>query len=613
MRAIPSRSIWRKTTIARSMRLLSRSDQRKIFLVVIFQVFLGLLDLIGVGLVGSLGILAINGIKSQSSSGKVHSIIEFLSIQNFPFQQQVAVIGSLAALFLITRTFLSVYFSRRIIFFLSRRGANISSSLISRILSQPLLEVQSRTTQETLYSVTTGVSTITLGVLATGVNLISDGSLMLIMITALTIVNPIVAGCTFLIFGAIGIVMYKVMHQKARNLGIQESNLNIQSNQKIIEVLDSYRETIVRNRRDFYAKRIGELRTELANIMAEITFMPNVSKYVLETSVVIAALLISAVQFVINDASHSIGTLAIFLAAGTRIAPAVLRAQQGALSIRSALGSANPTLNLIETLSNLEPIPATANFSFGNYEGFVGNITLSGVTFRYPGAAQPALKDIFLKVSQGQTIAIVGSSGAGKTTLVDVILGVIEPDSGEVSISGEPPQEAIKKWSGAISYVPQEVPIIQGTVRENVSLGYPEELATDQNINKAIQLAQLSQYVEQLAHGVDESTGENGSKISGGQRQRIGIARALFSRPKLLILDEATSALDGKTEAEITSAIQSLKGEVTVIMIAHRLSTVREADLVVYMEEGAIKKVGTFDEVRDTVPNFDEQARFMGL
>jgi ABC-type multidrug transport system fused ATPase/permease subunit len=604
---------WRGTTVARSLRLLSRRDQKKISMVVCVQIILGLLDLIGVALVGILGVLAINGIKSQQPGGRVYQVIDFLGLETFSFQSQTAIIGAIAAFVLILRTLSSVYFSRKIIFFLSRKGADISSTLISRILAQPLLDVQSRSTQETLYAVTTGVSTITLGVLATGVNLISDGSLMLVMIIGLTIVDPVVALCTFAIFGTIGIVMYKVMHVRARTLGIRESKLNIKSNQKIVEVLDSYRETIVRNRREFYSQRIGSLRKELADTMAEITFMPNVSKYVIETSVVLGALLISAVQFLMNDASQSIGTLSIFLAAGTRIAPAVLRAQQGALSIRSALGSASPTLNLIESLSHVTAKTESVESENMEYKGFEGSIELKQVYFEYPGAHEKALESINLKIRHGQTAAIVGTSGAGKTTIVDVILGVLQPDSGEVLISNQSPIDAIEKWPGAIAYVPQDVTIVQGTIRENIGLGYPTELASDARVSGCIELAQLQDFVSRLPKGLDEDAGENGSKISGGQRQRIGIARALFTNPKLIILDEATSALDGQTEADLTDAIRTLRGEVTVIMIAHRLSTVRDVDTVIYMDKGRIIKVGTFDEVRKAVPDFELQAQLMGL
>jgi ABC-type multidrug transport system fused ATPase/permease subunit len=169
------------------------------------------------------------------------------------------------------------------------------------------------------------------------------------------------------------------------------------------------------------------------------------------------------------------------------------------------------------------------------------------------------------------------------------------------------------KWPGAISYVPQDVYISKGSVRDNVALGYPVELATDALVDPALEIAHLDSFVRTLPDGIDTQVGERGTKISGGQRQRLGIARAMFTKPSMLVLDEATSALDGETEANISEAIQGLKGSVTVVMIAHRLSTVRNADLVVYMESGKILATGTFDEVRNLVPDFDKQAKLMGL
>ena len=238
---------------------------------------------------------------------------------------------------------------------------------------------------------------------------------------------------------------------------------------------------------------------------------------------------------------------------------------------------------------------------------------MKNVSFKYTEKSTFALRDVSLHVKPGQQVAIVGSSGAGKTTLADLLLSVIKPDDGVVLISGTTVVDAITRWSGAISYVPQDIKIANGSIRENVSLGYPRHLATDERVSNALQTAHLSDLVATLDEGLDAPTGEKGSKLSGGQRQRLGIARALFTSPKLIVFDEATSALDGETESLIADSIHSLKGSVTVIMIAHRLSTVREADLVVYMESGEIKATGTFEEVRSTVPNFDKQARLMGL
>jgi ABC-type multidrug transport system fused ATPase/permease subunit len=403
------------------------------------------------------------------------------------------------------------------------------------------------------------------------------------------------------------------MHKKVERLGLLEAELNVKSNEKITEVLSSYRESVVRNRREFYAKEIGESRLRISNILAEQSFMPNVSKYVIESAVILGALTISAVQFLTQDAARAVATLAIFLAAGTRIAPAVLRVQQGALTIKRNLGSSVFTLNLINQLKLLPSVEATSNQLDTNHSGFVPSVKLSHVTFRYPNSDTDAISDISLEIKPGQICAVVGSSGAGKSTLIDLILGVIEPDSGKVEISNVSSLESIKRWPGAIGYVPQDVIILNGSIRSNIGLGFPDNSLSDTLINDAINTAQLSKYVNELNNHDLHGVGDRGSSMSGGQRQRLGIARALYTKPKLLVLDEATSALDGDTEASISKAFSELKGQVTVIQIAHRLSTVRAADQVIYLENGRIISSGTFDEVRSAVPDFDRQASLMGL
>ena len=210
-------------------------------------------------------------------------------------------------------------------------------------------------------------------------------------------------------------------------------------------------------------------------------------------------------------------------------------------------------------------------------------------------------------------VAIVGPSGAGKSTLADVLLGIITPDKGSVLISGKPPAEATSSWPGAISYTPQNIMISDGTILENISLGFARDSYPMDAIVHSLEIAQLTSYVESLPDGIYTQVGENGVNLSGGQRQRLGIARAMFTHPKFLVLDEATSSLDGQTEADLSRAIQSIKGHVTVFLIAHRLSTIRFADVVHYMDKGRIIASGSFEEVRRAVKDFDNQANLMGL
>ena len=608
------RTRYRDTTIGRAARLLTPSDRRKVSVVVVIQIILGGLDLLGVALIGVVGALAVSGVQSQKPGNRVSAVLDFIGLDGFDFQTQTALLGLTAGLILVGRTVLSVFFTRKALFFLGRRGAAISANLTSRVLAQSLLAVQQRTSQETLYALTSGVGSITLGLLGSVVTMASDVSLLVVLAIGLVVVDPTVAISSFLFFMLIAVILHRVMSGRAMRLGTRNSELSIQSNEKIVEVLSSYRESLVRNRRSYYAQQIGKIRFDLANVNAELAFMPNVSKYILETTVVLGALLLSAAQFLLQDAGHAVGTLAIFLAAGTRIAPAILRVQQGLLSIRSSAGSALPTLDLAESLANIKASEVKESETLETeHEGFSGSIDIRDATFTYPGKSEPAISNVSLRVNPGSFVAFVGPSGAGKTTIVDILLGILPPQSGSVQISDVDPMSAITKWPGAIAYVPQDVAIASGSFRENIALGFPIELASDEAVLTPLQVAHLDDFVLSTPHGLDTEVGERGAKVSGGQRQRLGIARALFTKPKLLVLDEATSALDAETESNVALAISSLRGNTTVVMIAHRLATVRNADLVVYLDQGQALAQGTFDEVRAAVPDFDRQAQLLGL
>jgi ABC-type multidrug transport system fused ATPase/permease subunit len=442
---------------------------------------------------------------------------------------------------------------------------------------------------------------------------LSDLALLIVLTLGLIIVDFRLAITTFFVFSGIALCLYFAMHKKIHLLGKQQAILNININERISEILTSYRENIVRGRRSFYANAISADQISMAAIQAELSFIPNISKYVIEGSLVLGTLLICAVQFQLQDAAQAIGTLSIFLAAGSRIAPAVLRIQQSALSLRNASGGAKPTIDLIESLSNTQEISLDTKASDFIYEKFIPSVVLSNIEVRYPNAEELALKNVNLEINPGETIAIVGPSGAGKTTLVDVILGVLEPTAGRVLVSNAIPSDAVSEFPGAIAYVPQDVFITNGSILQNIVLGYGKSEIQLDYVNRAVKVASLNKLIESLPDGLNSLAGERGSKISGGQRQRLGIARALYTQPKLLVLDEATSALDGQTEADISSSIQELKGSLTVIIIAHRLSTAIHADRVYYLEQGEIKAFGSFEQVRNAVPDFDAQASLMGL
>ena len=605
----------KRSILLEILKLFPKSDRKRIFLVIVLNIILGFLDLLGVAAIGLLGALTVTGVQSQEPSNRISTLLEFLGIQDLTFQGQIAFLGVAAALLFIFRTVASILLTRKIYFFLSRRGASLTSELFSKLLSRSLVDVQARSTQETLYALTTGVHSITLVVLGSAVSFLSDASLAIVMLVGLLLIEPATALLALIFFGTLGFVLFRLTNVRAQQLGLLHSKLSILSNEKIIEVLSTYRESFVRNRRSFYSAEIRRIRGDFADVSAEALFMPNIGKYVIESGMVFGAILIAGIQFAISDAVNAIATLSVFLTAGARIAPALMRIQHNLIQIKSAIGSAAPTLDLIDTLNGVPQvavIEVEESLDTG-HENFSGELKLEAVSFSYPMNLKEALVDINLFVPEGQFLAIVGSSGAGKTTLVDVLLGVITPRNGSVRISKEDPGTAISLWPGAIAYVPQDVIICNGTIRENVALGFPQESVNDNLVWEALNSAHLTKVVRDLPNMLDAQVGERGTKLSGGQRQRLGIARALYTKPKLLVLDEATSSLDGKSEFDISESIQELKGTVTIIVVAHRLSTIRNADRIVYMMEGMIVATGSFDELRKSNPDFDSQAKLMGL
>jgi ATP-binding cassette, subfamily B, bacterial PglK len=602
---------WKEGVFKDCLNLLSRRDKVKVSYILLIQIFLSLLDLIGIALVGILGALSINGIKSNSPGDRTLKVLEFLQLENLSFQGQVAWLGASAGLFLILRTLSSMFLTKRTIRFLSNRSAQISSELISRLLTQPLLTVQAKTSQETLYACTIGVSTIVLGVVATAIGFFSDLALMIVISAGLFVLDPSVAISTLVFFAILAVTLYRKMQGRASELGRMDALINIATSKKLLEVLNLYRENTVRNTRWRYSDEIAGLRSNLAEVQAEITYMPNISKYVLESGIVIGALLLSAFQFSTQDSVHAVASLGIFIAAGSRLAPALLRMQQGAVHIRNSVGMAEPTLTLLSDLGPSGQI--TKNIPDFLYQDFIPEVKLENISLRYENRSEFALKKVSLNVAPGEIVAIVGPSGSGKTSLVDVLLGSISPTIGKVLISNREPASAIAQWPGSIAYVPQDVFIIDGTVKENLMVGMSEDDQTYTRLNTAIEMAQLKEVVEEFPEGLDTQVGENGANLSGGQRQRVGIARALFTQPKLIVLDEATSALDAETEDKISNSVQSLRATHTLIIIAHRLSTVRNADLVVYLDNGQILAQGSFEFVRNMIPEFDNQANLMGL
>jgi ABC-type multidrug transport system fused ATPase/permease subunit len=493
---------------------------------------------------------------------------------------------------------------------LSHRGAEIGSKLFERLLAQEIVVIENRSIQQNSFALLGGVNSITVGIIGTLVTLFADLSLMAIMIFGLLLVDPMIALQSLIIFGGAGLLLYRLLSKKVRNLGRLEADLNIALSENIFSTLQSYREFYVRNQLSDKAVTVNLLRKQLATVLANNSFYPNIGKYLIEVSIIFGSLVIGATQFIYQDANRAVATLAVFMAAGTRIGPGVLRAQQGMLTIKNSLGAATVTVGLYRDLIASEKQLSKSTKVMFDYPDFVPTVNVQDLSFYYPNSELPALKGLNFSLKAGSRIAIVGPSGSGKSTLADVLLGVVEPTTGSIQIAGMSPREAIQRWPGGISYVPQKSNAVRGSIKENIYLECLHSEPANLYFEKSLKAAELEEVFDLSG---ESNLGDSGSKLSGGQLQRLGIARALFTNPKLIVLDEATSALDGATEFRVSEAIQELEQETTVVVIAHRLSTVRHSDLVIYLNKGQIVASGSFESVRKLVPDFDKQAELMGL
>ncbi len=467
-----------------------------------------------------------------------------------------------------------------------------------------------------------GVNALILGVIGQGVVVVVESSLLLVLAVTLLFFDPVITIFTVAFFALIGLALHRIISGWASRLGRQTQDTQIASFEAVQDALRTYREVTVTGRRGMFVERFQALRWQAAHAQASLQVVGQISKYVFEIALIIGGALLALSQFLTRDLTSAIAGIAVFLTAASRVMPSLLRLQSAALQIRANSGSAQLTLDLSAALDedardqHVLPPEVAERVARGLREGFPGfraDLRMVGVSITYPGAGSPAVRDVTLVVPQATSLGVVGSTGAGKSTLADLALGVLSPDTGIVTVSGVDPVTAVETWPGAIAYVPQDISVLNTDIRGNVALGLPRELVSDDRVWEALEQAHLADFLREEREGLDTVVGEHGMRLSGGQRQRLGLARALYTRPRLIVLDEATSALDAETESAISRSIADLSGSVTLLIIAHRLATIRACDQVAYLEGGRLAALGTFDEVRSKAAGLDRQARLLGL
>jgi len=616
-----SPGIW--WSVRKSISMLPQGKRTALYVAALFQVSLGLLDLLGIALIGLVAAVAVSGIATASLPTWAQSALDTVGLGDITVSQLSVLIAFTAVVVLVAKTIISAFMTRVITRFLAHRQADLSVSLARAFLQRPLAQVQRWTTSEATYALGQGAAAATVALLGSAIIIASETFLFVIIGITLLVYDPVLTLITGVLLALFVLFLQRVLGRWSARNAAKMKDSSIDTLRLVAEAMNTYRETTVLDRRDLYVSQYERVVSKYATSSANNAFIIEVPKYALEVALYVGALILGVVQFITKDWTAAATTTALFLAAGTRVIPSMLRLQGAGITIRNSAVMAQPTFFMFDQLNRpterFEPARPKklvqrihANVD-ANYGDFRADVRLVNVTLTFSDATRPVIDDVSLDVPAGSSVAFVGSTGAGKSTLADLVLGVLEPDDGSITIGGLDPREATTSWAGAIGYVPQNVALIDGSVKENVALGLPDDLIREDLVWEALKRAHLAEFLVEHREGIATRVGERGFKLSGGQRQRLGIARALYTRPKLLVLDEATSALDGETERAITQTLSELEGSVTTVTIAHRLVTVRNVDQILVLEHGRVTGRGTFDEVRQQSVHFDRQASLLGL
>lgn len=591
-------------------------DRRRYRWAVALQMATSLLDLAGVLLVGILGVLATAGVQGVEPPPSIESILGRLGLADLPLTRAALLIGCAAALLLVSKSTLALVVSRWVSLFLAERSAVVAQRLSRQYFALPLVQLHRHSSQWASYALTRGVTAAVTEVLTAAMTVRVEAALLLVLGVGLVLIDPVTSVFAIVYFGVVVLYFERTLTPRTRSAGREHAEAEVLAIATVQDGTATHREMTVAGRHSFFVERFASTSARESRARADQLYLATVPRYGFEIALVVGAALLVGVLFATNSPEAAVGSLALFLTASSRVMPSLLRLSGARLRMHGARGPAEQTFGLVEYLKSCERsglAEASKSTPVGIPAPSSAAIVVDRVSVRYPEAQIEALKDVSFALQMGQRLALVGPTGAGKSTLADVILGVIPPVSGAVYIDGVSPAERIRTRPGTIAYVPQDVALISGTIRENVALGVPDDRVDDQRVWGALAEARLAEFVRNSPEGLDTAIGERGVRLSGGQRQRLGVARALYSHPSVLVMDEATSALDAETEHLITEMLDGLGSDVTTVTVAHRLATIRRADLVLYLEDGQVLASGTFEEVRSAIPQFDHQAHLLGL
>ncbi len=593
------------------LNLLPPKTSRKLVIFSTLQAIATIFDVFALVLLGILSKEGLEFVQSNDSSIDL-PLISPNNLKNYTFSNQFALLSTIVIVLFLFRTMLSIWVNKIQLVYLGKQSSNASKEILERLFKSKPQYVISKKTQEVLYGVTVGIDSLVLTYLGSFALCATEILFLLILLTSLTFIQPVAGLCALIVFGISGFLIHRFTSLKARKKSEESGEISVIYNQQLVETLSLYRELFLKGSVLDMTAEVQHLRDRYLKLRSDLMFLPTYSKYLFEFVLIVGGAVVTGTQFLITNTNEAIGSLVVFLAASSRILPSIVRLQGAILTLKQSEGSGQITLRQIEEF-DFHRDEKDTHYSDENEEFQKSDYLLvTNLEFGYPGSNDLVLRRISFSVKKGQLVAIVGESGAGKSTLADLILGIQEPTTGHVKINGLSPRAFIKRYPGSLAYVPQDISIVDGTVRKNVVLS-ERDRANERDVIAALIKASLWDEIQLLPQGIESIVGERGMKLSGGQRQRLGIARALYSKPDIMVFDEATSSLDPVTEKAVTDAVYNNQDEVTLIVIAHRLSTVMKADLVILLENGELVTSGTFEEVRAKSPSFNQQAKLVNL
>lgn len=514
--------------------------------------------------------------------------------------QTLPLVAILILLAFLTKAFLSVIITKQAAYYVATIEARSAKSIAEKVFGGDLSQARLRSREEMAYAIQFGSPAAFNYLLNFASTVIAEGSLFALICLGFLLVDPWATLAAILYFSTIAITIQYFVGTLMVRAGTESARGTIDANGAIADLIAVFRELSVLGLRERYIERIYQSRISAADSSATQTYLNGMPRYIVEAALIVGVAAFILVQALTGDVVNSASTIGVFLSGGFRLTAAMLPLQAALLNIKASLPAAK---TVHEILDGQNPYSRNYNAPRESKVTVIRSsptnpikVTLDRVSFSYPDSDQSAIKDLSLEIKPGQQVALIGPSGAGKSTVADLMCGVLSPTKGSVTLTTE--QSIAEKLSTfSVSYVPQKPGLVSGSVAENVALGLDHEDIDETRVWESLENAHLTQAITALPNGIHTELGKYQDGLSGGQIQRLGLARALYTKPALLVMDEATSALDAESESEIANALSQMRGKVTVVLIAHRLNTVQHADKVFLIDDGHLVDQGTFHQL----------------